>query len=807
MPRPKKPGAEPKKRSRTGCWPCKGRKVKCGEERPRCTNCERVGEKCDYSIRLNWDSRRGKKTPDFNNESNTGMALLSNNHEFTIVNHPAMGNMKQIQPAPPKSNSISMNSSDALNLVPAKSLSQPVLSGSRRNKFPSQQGSSLRSSPEHLSNSLSSITNFNAPMQLSDSPVNPHSSDVSPSNRPSFENCSPQPFLGGSMFSTFQANINVPDAKYVSPQSSQLFLNSLQLPTAFNHPERFYPRPRQPSSNSSQSPSLLEHFKDNSPRTPAQSSPCSEDDSHLSRLVDFKRSPPLQSPVPRLDVNSLLSDNPIEYPQRAFPISVKWSDIGKWDEAKLATTTSDDTFFFGFDLGRKDRDLMSNDDANAILSEIPVNGEITAESPPNSQDIRVSSAWCPMDTKDVDYYRDPIRIVIPRKYMPLPPFIIFLTTQLKVGLLMPYDDIERNPYRNVLPEIAVAEPHLLRLLLAYSASHRARLLGHKEPELRMAQWILEVIPQVKFGLNPDNSKASIANLASSIMLASLEVISPNAFGSQISWQNHLITARYLMMNRNLWRSNKNTKEGECCAFLWSWFVYLDLLGSLSGGPWSHDISSNWVGYYDSIGDDQGDMDEIDCIMGFTIRCVRLLARVSDLCRRSDSQRLNSERAINHDWRPDQETLARAERLDDALRESMGRNGHICDHVRPGVDRSSLAEMFATNEAFHWAGLVHLHQRALGKPKEHNDVAYAVNKIIQCMDKVRDSGTGEMGILFPMFTAGCNTTRGEDRQKIDNRFNNIEAHGMKQVSKARKLLKKVWDLNQPWETLLKDEFIG
>lgn len=32
MPRPKKEaGAEPKKRSRNGCWPCKARKVKCGE--------------------------------------------------------------------------------------------------------------------------------------------------------------------------------------------------------------------------------------------------------------------------------------------------------------------------------------------------------------------------------------------------------------------------------------------------------------------------------------------------------------------------------------------------------------------------------------------------------------------------------------------------------------------------------------------------------------------------------------------------------------------------------------------------------
>jgi hypothetical protein len=43
--------------------PCKSRKVKCDEAHPSCLNCQRQGETCDYSIRLNWDGR-GKKKPD-----------------------------------------------------------------------------------------------------------------------------------------------------------------------------------------------------------------------------------------------------------------------------------------------------------------------------------------------------------------------------------------------------------------------------------------------------------------------------------------------------------------------------------------------------------------------------------------------------------------------------------------------------------------------------------------------------------------------------------------------------------------------
>ena len=41
--------------------PCKNKKVKCGEEKPKCLNCERQGEPCDYSIRLNWEGRTKRK--------------------------------------------------------------------------------------------------------------------------------------------------------------------------------------------------------------------------------------------------------------------------------------------------------------------------------------------------------------------------------------------------------------------------------------------------------------------------------------------------------------------------------------------------------------------------------------------------------------------------------------------------------------------------------------------------------------------------------------------------------------------------
>ncbi|KAK2806917.1 hypothetical protein FQN51_005717 [Onygenales sp. PD_10] len=50
-------------RSRTGCWTCRSRKVKCDEGHPTCGQCTRLGHDCDYSPRLSFrdDTARVKE--------------------------------------------------------------------------------------------------------------------------------------------------------------------------------------------------------------------------------------------------------------------------------------------------------------------------------------------------------------------------------------------------------------------------------------------------------------------------------------------------------------------------------------------------------------------------------------------------------------------------------------------------------------------------------------------------------------------------------------------------------------------------
>ncbi|KAH0430647.1 hypothetical protein CcaCcLH18_07682 [Colletotrichum camelliae] len=41
-------------RVRSGCWKCRERRVKCPEQRPICSHCQRLGFSCHYEIRLSW---------------------------------------------------------------------------------------------------------------------------------------------------------------------------------------------------------------------------------------------------------------------------------------------------------------------------------------------------------------------------------------------------------------------------------------------------------------------------------------------------------------------------------------------------------------------------------------------------------------------------------------------------------------------------------------------------------------------------------------------------------------------------------
>ncbi|TVY89642.1 hypothetical protein LAWI1_G003595 [Lachnellula willkommii] len=518
----------------------------------------------------------------------------------------------------------------------------------------------------------------------------------------------------------------------------------------------------------------------------------------------------------RLSVESLLSGPP-GIPHQSGPTSnpeeQTWSE--QYQDAYQDMTT------WGIDRGFKDLDIGKNDDANAISGSSPIalreHLELVLNKDGGYMPVEFGFGTETHNTafEKGGYYQKPVAICIARALEPLPNKLLENPMNLlyfhhflnhTAGCLIPHN-CSSNPFRTILPRMAVQDDDLLCLLLAYSASHRARLLRQPEPATRIALWVQDIFPNLRRALDDPSETIPNTSLASAIMLASLEIVSPVAFGIAVPWQRHLATARQIIAARGGPQGMRSAARGDKVAsFLWSWFAYLDVLGSLSGVT-TNPASSSWVLDYEAR--DETDY-EIDCIMGFTSRCVRLLSKIAELARVCDNQRIGPDLTIQPDWRPSDETVARAEKLETELVASRLHPAKPCTHMQSSGEAAyqwDSLEMAATNEAFHWAGLVHLHRRILGKPSTHSDVQNAVREIHGALYKVRRGSSATACLLFPIFTAGCDTQDEKQRVDILERLKGVERFGMTQVHKARTLMERAWETGKPWETLVAGEFFG
>ncbi|KAH7328988.1 fungal-specific transcription factor domain-containing protein [Stachybotrys elegans] len=811
MPRRKLPGApEPKRRSRTGCWPCKGRKVKCGEEHPICKNCERTGDACDYSIRLNWDSRKNKP-----------FALTDSGPDNSNVREPSLCQWP----------------------VPAGGHVSPSNSTARGDQDPSYFTNSFIPSsytdrPTTTSSSATVGTTAAAPTSAALDPSGgakqpaddlhtdwPYTDDVKQVlARASARRNSLRRRLvnsGGSM----NTNLSLQTMSPVTEPARKRHKRANSVMGApdydafdLNTPPAPYVSPALAPGTSPLIPLMQLKSIVSSPLTPGGASSYSDDALYSSRWSEPHAH---QSPGTWCSVGSESTGS---------PVARHWETSSQFGHAETrqnlgAAPGYEAGRLYGYDLGKQDEDIVKNDDAKAIsriadgMRDTPPHGAVDSipEDAIPTSGLGLHMPGIEPGILERGYYDRTVPVLIPWELEPLPDklrenpmdlmyFHHFLDHTARV--LVPYHDPQSNPFRTILPKMAVENDYLLSLVLAYSASHRARLLRTQEPAMRMAQWVEDIFPTLRAAVNNTSDPVSDANLASAIMLASLEIVSPKAFGYSIPWQQHLRLAREMVGRRltDIKSYRTSVQQGRHCWFLWSWFAYLDVLGSFSLRPDGAGSPSIWLQEF--VGEVMKDIDEIDCIMGFSARCALLLAQTAELATRCDSERIGPDRRAWPDWIPGIAVRERARQLETELTTSLQQSCNPCRHMRNGRMREVvLAEILATNRAFHWAGLVHIQRRVLGKPREHADVQGPVREILQCMEHIRLGGTAETGLLFPMFTAGCEILDERGRGLMLGRFKSAEGSGLMQVCRARQLMERSWEEDRPWETLVEDEFIG
>jgi len=235
------------------------------------------------------------------------------------------------------------------------------------------------------------------------------------------------------------------------------------------------------------------------PLTPASSH---SDDYH--RFSSSKTSQHADSPdnLRRLSVSSLLSGPP-GMPYQSDRSSGE-SNRSVQDWSLQLNDPYQDTTAYGVDRGFKDLDIGKNDDANAISGSSPITVRehlnLTLENGGELSPVEFGfGTENDPGFENGGYYNKPVAICIPKILEPLPSKLLENPMNLlyfhhflnhTAGCLIPHN-CSSNPFKSILPQMAVRDDNLMNLLLAYSASHRARHLGQPEPATRIALWVQE----------------------------------------------------------------------------------------------------------------------------------------------------------------------------------------------------------------------------------------------------------------------------------------------------------------------------
>ncbi|KAK3082029.1 hypothetical protein LTS18_007526, partial [Coniosporium uncinatum] len=423
MPRPKREEApSPKRRSRNGCWPCKARKVKCGEEKPKCLNCERQGETCDYSIRLNWGGRSKKKD---GGDSDT--SSRTNSPHSAFFSFQANTFSESLQSPRPASNTHQRASSNISNSPSEPPVdSAQALAGYNRPYSPYNAdygGTPLTgklglpySSPEptiHVG-SIAVEPRLQS-LQAQHTPDYSTPSVASSRGSPAFGTRGRPESPATGMLPTFRSYSSYETTDYKQEEgleehrSKRIRLSPNREPTLVglvsnpNYPQMYDDRSTGFISGTYLSPNAPSSM---GAPTPASGLSVETSASQMLKPVQLQAPPDLR----RLSVNSLLSG----------PLSEASSSQSNFKKPmhRSQRSYSDLSTIYGYDLGMPDLDLPNNDDTNAIKIMSP-NTARGVSAFPAERFEQVETDELDSRSRDVTfekggYYAKPVSIRIPK---------------------------------------------------------------------------------------------------------------------------------------------------------------------------------------------------------------------------------------------------------------------------------------------------------------------------------------------------------------------------------------------------------
>jgi hypothetical protein len=341
---------------------------------------------------------------------------------------------------------------------------------------------------------------------------------------------------------------------------------------------------------------------------------------------------------------------------------------------------------------------------------------------------------------------------------------------------------------------AMETPHLLYALLASSCSHHSRLIQDSGPKPKMIclKYTNLAIAGLREALCDPEKVTKPETVTTAMALCTNDVCN----GNMKIWRTHLRgVLRILMAVLEHQRVSLKVIDDPFIQCLVKWFKTMDILAALSGvhGECIHNPGN---GPLNSLSDYT--TWHVDEISGYSMELIPILAEVSNLA--SQIRLYAPGETAGKEYKPSPETITQAEELESKLFQLLDRP--VCkDALSRGG--SFALELQSTHIAFVHSTLLHLHRRVQLYPKGHIKVRTDVRNILDALSLIESHSSMNILILWPIFSAGCETEESEEQSVILARMGNMQKLGMGNFTRAREVLRKYWVSGSqlPWDIYL------
>ncbi|AQZ11944.1 hypothetical protein BZL39_C08760 [Zygosaccharomyces parabailii] len=411
-------------------------------------------------------------------------------------------------------------------------------------------------------------------------------------------------------------------------------------------------------------------------------------------------------------------------------------------------------------------------------------------------------------------------------------FTLFVneTSQFFIGL----NSQERpNPYRTILPGMALSSPTLLKLLVAFGAKHR-KMLGVLEEETMFQSLedsghtlmdfesvgenlLRQSLEEVSEKLSQPFDCLDDCTLAIVLLISNLHIFSGEGGGG---WRTHYNGAKMVAL-----RLKANDKrEGRVIPYKWDphphffvlrWFIYLAVIGCLSSARFSYGFEETNTlefdfGFEKDFSWDENMMknfEDINPFNGMDHAVLAYLTEVSQLIMQKkyyESSRKYEliDEAIKLDYKI-LNYLKTSEHRRDQLLQS-----HILHNESPHNSRIQNYDLLRnTNLIIGLTGVLQLRRRVVELSQDSELVKELVLRITNLIIlRIPLHSSALCSILFCLFTVGCELV---DDRMIDyrkgylDRLDALWRKGFKNASQAAKIMKESWRLKKAWWILLEE----